>query len=131
MSTELAGTALLRVVDETPAGEILREATLMLANERITARALIERRVRAEVAQFNARARDAVFRGLVQPHAAEAQRGGFRMPQHRAVDADRQCAAALDAFATGQVRLVVGGRQLASLDDEVDVGPDVTAAFVK
>src|SRR5262245_36623286 len=102
----------------------------MLASERITARALIERRVRAEVAQFNARDRDAVFRGLIAPATAAAQRGGFRLERHRPVDADQQCQAALTAFNNGFV-MRVDDRKVEALDDEIVIGPDVTVSFVK
>lgn len=121
----------LRIVDATPAGRVLHETTLRLVRERITVRELIERRVRDEVEAFNAKGRTKVFRGLVQPTDTEVELNGFRFRKPRRLDPDAQCAAALEAFSKNTFLLLVGDRQMESLDEEIAVGPGVTVDFVK
>ncbi len=122
--------AALKIVDETPTGEVLREVTLMLASERITVRELIERRVREEVASFNARSTD-VFHGLIQPSDTERELNGYRLRKPRQLDADAQCTEALRAFESNGFFMLVDDRQAESLDEEIIVGPDVRVSFVK
>jgi len=123
--------AALKIVDETPTGEVIRETTLMLASETITVRDLIERRVRDEVAAFNRSKAEQVFRGLVQPSDTEASLNGYRLRKPRQLDADAQCEKALEAFQKNGFFMLADDRQVESLDEEIVVGPDVRVSFVK
>lgn len=123
--------AALKIVDETPTGEVIRETTLVLASETITVRDLIERRVRDEVAAFNRSKAEQVFRGLVQPSDTEASLNGYRLRKPRQLDADAQCEKALEAFQKNGFFMLAYDRQVESLDDEIVVGPDVRVSFVK
>jgi len=123
--------AALKIVDETTSGEVIRETTLHLARERISVRELIERRVHDEVERFNAEQQGTLFRGLVQPTDTEAELNGYRLRKRRRLDADEQCAKALEAFQRNGFFLLVGDRQVDSLDEEISVGPDVVVGFVK
>lgn len=122
----------VRIVDESPGGAILHELMLTLAHpeERLTARALIERRVRAEVAAFNASSAGALFHGLVQPTRTEAELNGYRLREPRLLDADAQCARALEAFERGAFLIVAGDHQVESLDEELALG-DGVVSFIK
>lgn len=123
--------AALKIVDETPTGEVIRETTLMLASETITVRELIERRVRDEVRAFNERKAGEVFRGLVQPTDTEASLNGYRLRKPRQLDADAQYAKALEAFEKNGFFMLADDRQVESLDEKIVVGPDVRVSFVK
>ena len=120
----------IQIVDETSSKEPLREFRLELASERITARELLERRVRSEVAAYN-EAPAAVFEGLVQPSESERVLNGFKLRERRKLSADAQVKAAIDAFESNGFLLLLDDRQLDSLDDEVVVGPETKARFVR
>ena len=121
----------LRIVDQTPGGKILRESTLQLVSEKITVRDLIKRRVCDEVDRFNAQQNQAVFQGLVQPTDTEVELNGYRMRSPRLLDADTQCAAALEAFTTNGFFMLVDDHQVEALDEEIAIGPATRVSFVK
>lgn len=123
--------AALKIVDETASGKVLRETTLHLASERISVLELIERRVRQEVEAFNAQKEATLFEGLVQPTGTEAELNGYRLRKPRRLDPDEQVAKALEAFGKNGFFLLVGDRQVESLEDEIAVGPEVVVGFVK
>lgn len=119
----------VRIVDEVPGRGRREVATLRLASERITAGALIERRVRHEVEQHNA-SKSETFYGLVRPADTEySAGGGWRLLTPRALDADEQIAVARDAFERGRVLLLVDDRQLEKLDDEVALTGNTEVCF--
>jgi hypothetical protein len=123
--------AALRLVDERPDGTVVRETVLELASERITAKELIERRVRAEVARFNAQLDETVFHGLVQPTETEAVLNGYRLRKPRLIDADEQCARAIQAFESNGFFMLADDRQVEALDEVIVVTPTGKVAFVK
>ena len=123
--------AALKIVDETPTGEVIREITLTLASETTTACELIERRVRQEVSSFNDKKLREIFQGLVQPTDADASLNGYRLLKPRRLDADAQCTKALEAFERNGFFMLVGDRQIESLDEEILVTPNVRVSFVK
>jgi len=121
---------MVTVVDETTAGERRGSWGLEIAEERLALREVIRRRVFQEVAEYNASAHE-VFRGLVQPTDAERLLNGYRMRTPRRIDAERQCALALDAFARNGFVVLVGDRQVEELDDEVDLPLGTEVVFLK
>ena len=124
-------SALIEVVDETAGGEVIRRLLLKLESRDITVREIIERRVREEVERFNAAPEEFVFHGLVQPHDTERELNGYRMRRRRLLDADRQCALALEAFAQNGFFMLVGDRQVETLDETIAVTPELVVSFVK
>ena len=96
----------------------------------MTVRELIRRRVRAEVEAFNQRD-EVVFRGLVQPGETERTLNGFRMKRHRAVDAEEQCRRALEAFERNGFFLLVGDRQVESLDEVIPLRDGLEVEFLR
>jgi hypothetical protein len=117
-------------VDETP-GAARREAfRLTLWSERVTARELIERRVRHEVEVYN-RTTPEIFQGLIQPTDAEQMLNGCRLKTPRHIDADRQVAKACEAFNHNRILLLVDDRQLETLDDPVTLIRDAEVCFYK
>src|SRR5690606_34238225 len=111
-------SAEIRLADETPAGRVIREFVLQLASETVTARELIEQRIRDEVARYNA-SRGPVFefQGLVQPAHAEVALNGYRMTRHDPIDADEQCRQALVAFKHNGFLMLANERQIETLDE--------------
>ncbi|TDC76327.1 hypothetical protein [Streptomyces hainanensis] len=119
-------------VDETTAGERSAGRVLDITGERTTPRELIRRRVRHEVAEYNA-GTPRVFRGLVQPERAERVPGGHAMPGPGPghVDADAQVERALRAFQGNGFLLLVGDRQTTELDEEIELTADTEVTFLR
>jgi hypothetical protein len=104
--------------------------TLRLASERISAREIIDRRVREEVAAYN-RNRTEHFYGLVQPSDAERLLNGYRMRKQHAIDANEQCEKAIEAFDRNGFLLLVNDRQIESLDEPLILGDHTDVTFIK
>ena len=119
------------VCDETPAGRTVQEFLLEFFNPALTVRELIELRVRTEVERFNRAANGEVFRGLVQPSDAELTLNGDRTRPPKLIDAEQQCKSALHAFEANGFLLIVGDRQVESLDERLTLDPEMRVAFVK
>ncbi|MFF9647178.1 hypothetical protein [Kitasatospora aureofaciens] len=119
-------------VDETTSG-VRRDAwRLAVAEERLTLRELIRRRVHREVAEHDA-GRPGAFHGPVQPTPAERTlNGDHRRPEEdRAVDPERQFLDAVEAFGRNGFLVLVGDRQIEDLDAELDLRADTEVCFLK
>ncbi len=122
----------LRVVDETSSGRIYNETVLRLASTRVSARDVIEQRVRQEVRKFNdARKKEELFSGLVQPRDAEQALNGYRLKKEKKIDADEQVDIALSAFSDNKFFFLVDDLQVESLDDEFGVTDQTKITFLK
>jgi hypothetical protein len=97
---------------------------------KITLRALLRTRVECEVEAFNAN-RPEIFQGLVQPEESERILNGYRLPQARPLDAEQQLARAIRAFQANGFVVVAGGRQIESLDEEIDLETAGEVEFLK
>jgi hypothetical protein len=104
--------------------------TLFFPTRTITARDLIRERVTQEVRAYNER-RPELFRGLVAPSQAEKDLNGYRLIKPRAIDAEKQCRLALEAFAQNGFLLLVDDRQVAELDEPLTLRPDSSVVFLK
>ncbi|MFD1467007.1 hypothetical protein ACFQ48_02125 [Hymenobacter caeli] len=122
--------ALLTIQDETATGAVLTRLSLEIAQEMLTVRELIARRVHDEVAAYNAR-QTGTFHGLVQPTESERVLNGFRLRPAKAIDAEKQVYRALEAFQQNGFFVLVNDRQVESLDEEIWLGAGATASFVK
>lgn len=122
--------AMLSIYDEVAGFERQPRFTLHLASERVTARDVIERRVREEVARYNA-IRGEHFFGLVQPDDAERLLNGYRMRTPRLINADEQCRHAITAFRNNGFMLLVDNRQVESLDEPLILGDRADVTFLK
>lgn len=119
------------VRDETAAGREIAQMPLPDLPERITVREIVRLRVREEVARFNSRPSQH-FSGLVQPTDAEATANGYLLRTPRRIDWERQADHAEEAFARNGFFILVGDRQVESLDEIVDLSAgDVTLSFIK
>ena len=122
----------MTIRDDVRPGRAAHELTLADIPSTITLRDLIRTRVREEVAKANAEAAGGrEFRTLVQPVDAEATLNGFRLRSERTIDWERQAATAEEAFARNGFFVLVDGRQVEDLDEELELGADSEVRFVK
>ncbi|MBO1334858.1 hypothetical protein [Streptomyces sp. VRA16 Mangrove soil] len=118
-------------VDETTSGDRGATFGLEIAEERLTVRELIRRRVFQEVAEFNARSAPQVFQGLVQPENTERVLNGYALRTPRRIDPQAQAQRALAAFAGNGFLVLVGDRQLTDPDEEIELALGVEVTFLK
>jgi hypothetical protein len=121
----------LTIRDEEMNGETLNEFALDFLTEQITVRELIRSRVYQEVKDHNTKQNQTNFRGLVQPTDAERTLNGYRLKQPRQIEWKAQFEKAVEAFEKSQILILVNGRQLDSLEDEIEVGPETTVTFLR
>ncbi|HUU94849.1 MAG TPA: hypothetical protein VM487_03850 [Phycisphaerae bacterium] len=119
----------LRIRDESVSGETLGESVLEFVTERITVRELIRSRVYQEVQDYNLR-RTSRGPQLVQLGAADRVRNG-KAHTGGQVDWKPQVESAIKAFEQNRVIIVVGDRQVESLDDEITIAPETCVTFLK
>ena len=122
----------LTIRDETTfsLGSGDRHFTLDVPTGRITVRGLIRTRVYQEVRDYNLN-RPEYFRGLVQPTGAERTLNGFKMHQRRRLDPEKQFQKAIESFYRNGFLILVNDRQVEELEEEVEIRPDTTVAFLK
>ncbi len=121
------------IYDETLSGERSGGLRLDLLSSTITLRELIRRRVFEEVQEYHAAPPSAVFRGLVTPTETEAALNGLKADHtvKQRVDWEAQYERALSAFARNGFFVLVGDRQVESLDEELTLRVDTEVSFVK
>ena len=122
----------LVIRDETPGAKAAAESDLTLdfLTEEITARELIERRVYEEVQAYNT-SKPGYFKGLVQPTDAEATLNGYRLRTRREIDWRAQVTKALDAFQRNGFLILVGEKQVVSLDDRIRLELETPVTFLR
>jgi hypothetical protein len=120
----------ITIKDQSGAGRVAAETVLEEIPSAITLRDLVRTRVREEVARYNA-VEGRVFAGLVMPEGAEPTREGFRLRRPRAIDWERQADEALDAFGRNGFVVLVDGRQVTDLDEELDLTADSDIRFIR
>lgn len=119
--------ALLTIRDQALGGNESSEWMLEVPAERITVRELIRSRVYQEVSEFNT-LQPRRFGGLVQPTAVEDK---FNPQNKRIIDWKAQFELACDAFEKSRILILVGDRQVTSLEAEIDITPSTTVTFLR
>jgi hypothetical protein len=122
-------TITVTVRDQTGARP-MSELVLPQIAETVTLRDLIRTRVREEVAKANADP-GMEFRTLVRPTEAEETLNGFRMPKRKRIDWERQAALAAHAFTERGFFVLVDGKQVEDLSEELRLTADSDIRFVK
>jgi hypothetical protein len=118
--------------DQAGARATAQEALELAVPAAVTLRDLIRTRVREEVAKANAAIGEGrPFRTLVQPTEAEATLNGYRMRRGRTIDWQRQADKAEEAFGRNGFFVLVDGRQLEDLDEELALTADSEIRFVR
>lgn len=120
----------ITIFDETTQGERTTTFILELDTRRLSARELIRQRVKQEVAKFNAQ-RSEVFHGLVQPTETERELNGYRLTKFRRLDWERQFEAAIKSFEANGFFMLVNGKQVESLEEELELDSSSQVQFVK
>lgn len=120
----------ITIHDETASGERTNSISMEFLTQHITVRELIRRRVYEEVREYNLKEPE-VFRGLVQPAEAERVLNGYKLRTRRKIDWEEQAAKALGAFDANGFFILVGDRQVESLDEAIALKPETEVSFVK
>jgi len=121
----------LKFVDKTP-GRSTSEAAwvLQVIEPVLTAREILRRRVFEEVSRFNA-TQGQIFQGLVQPNDTERALNGYKLKKPRQLDWRDQFDKAVQAFDRQRFLMLVGERQVESLDEELMLGVETEITFLK
>ena len=122
--------ATLVIQDRTASGTPIRTLDPIDLPDRFTLRDLIRTRVRDEVARYNLRPSQ-VFAGLVQPVGATQTADGYAVPNRARIDWERQADVALKAFERNGFFVLVNGRQVTELDEEIVMGETMDVGFIK
>lgn len=113
-------------------GKVLSNTMVSLPTRSITARQLIESRIRLEVEHYNNSKRIERFNGLVQPTAFESELNGYTAHYpRRQIDADLQYMRALEAFSRNGFFLLVDDKQVTELDTKVALSEVSIVQFIK
>jgi hypothetical protein len=122
--------ATMVVHDRTASGKSVGSIELLDLPDRFTLRDLIRTRVREEVARYNLRP-TAIFAGFVQPDGATQTAGGFSMSAPRRIDWERQAQIAIKAFGRNGFFVIVDGKQMTELDEEIALTGPSDIGFIK
>jgi hypothetical protein len=117
-------------IDETTGGTRDDGWALHIAEERLTLRELLRRRVYQEVTEFNARNSE-TFRGLVQPAGSQRTSAGYVVRPGSRVDWEKQYELAVESFRRNGFVVLVGEHQVDDLDVEVDLPMGTEVTFLK
>jgi len=121
---------ILKIKDETFAGDVLNEIELEIATQEIAVKDIIKMRVEREVENYNRRA-DKFFNGLVVPTDAEKTLNGYKMKHNAKIDAEKQVYLALAAFQKNGFFVLIDDVQSESLDQIVKIGENTKISFIK
>ncbi|MEP4053007.1 MAG: hypothetical protein ABJN22_12255 [Litorimonas sp.] len=116
--------------DESMGGKTLHEFSLSFPKAEVTVSDIIRERVRYEVEAYNRKAQDKFF-GLVRPSDAEESLNGYKLRKPRRIDADKQIKIALKAFSTNGFIMLIDNQQAESLDQKIELKPDMNISFLK
>lgn len=126
-------TYTVQVLDETTTKPTpTLERTLDFADETVTVRELIRRRVYEECSEYNASNREN-FHGLVIPEGMERELNSPQYRRSRVVDWEKQYAKATDAFSRNGFIVLLGDQQAEDLDQLVTLrlGEPLDVTFIK
>src|SRR5262245_23721519 len=119
----------IQIWDGSHPGKRTAAGVLSFERMRITARELLREPVRQEVERYN-RNLPEVFLGLVQPEESESLLNGYRMKMRRPLDWEAQYSKACSSFERNGFLIFAGDRQVADLDEELELTPQSEVQFV-
>jgi hypothetical protein len=121
----------LKFVDKTPGKTAPATGwVLQVVEPVLTAREILRRRVFEEVSRFNA-TQGQIFQGLVQPNDTERALNGYKLKKPRQLDWRDQFDKAVQAYDKQRFLMLVGDRQVESLDEELMFGAETEITFLK
>ena len=115
---------------DTVAGGGERVQTWDAPSTRLSLREIIRGRVEGEVEAFNAN-RPAVYQGLVAPAEAERVLNGYQVKRLRELEPGEEVDRAFRAFEARGFVVFAGGRQIETLEEEIDLEAVRTLEFVR
>jgi len=121
----------ITIFDESTAGKATTSFILELDTRRLSARDLIRQRVRQEVAKFNAQKCAGIFQGLIQPTDTEVELNGYRLKNFRTLDWETQFKTAVKSFEANGFFMLVDGKQVESLDEQLELQSSSKVQFIK
>src|SRR5438552_17871164 len=105
---------------DTQPGVSVRSRKWAFEGPKISLRALLRERVRREVESFNLHHPE-VYQGLVQPEESELILNGYQVKRMHTLDPEREYQNALQSYASNGFLVFAAGRQIESLDEEIDL----------
>jgi hypothetical protein len=118
----------LKIVDQTVGVRPAFTRELHLVSERITLRELLKHRINEEVAELNEGGSET--HPLVAPGERELRLNGQK-PVRQMIDADKQLAAAIEAFERKRILIIADGRQVVDLDEPITVTSATEVRFLR
>ena len=118
------------IKDETSSGKTFHSIQIEFPTSLVTVGEIIEKRVIAEVNEYN-KTRNDKYYGLVQPEGAEMILNGFRLQKFRPVDAKKQTQVAKDAFLKNGFFILIDSIQAESLDQTFVLHQRSEISFIK
>ena len=123
-------TVSITISDQTASGKSIGSILLTGISDRSTLRDLIRTRVREEVAAYNLKPLKK-FQGLVMPEGGEVGKNEFVMYRPRRVDWEKQADVAVKAFEKSGFFVLVGGKQVTELDEDLELADGAHVRFVR
>jgi hypothetical protein len=120
----------IHISDEVIPGERSEGRSVSVPQAATTVRELIRCRIQEEVERYNESPAE-VFHGLVQPEESERILNGFRLRTSRLLNWEVQFERACSSFLRNGFLLIVDGRQVAELDERIELRTDSEVQFVK
>lgn len=119
----------LTIIDETASGTEVERQVIQFPVDYISARQLIEARVKAEVAAFNSRPHDKPT--LVEVSHIERLLNQKTLATDALLDEQKHIDIALNAFANMGYFLLVNDQQITDLDQQFFITPKTKVSFIK
>lgn len=118
---------IIKIKDESAAGDILNEITLKFKEEFITISDLIKARIEMEIERYEDNV-GSYKMGLVLPTKIESRLNNNRKKE---IDPEQQLYVALDAFNNNGFILLVDDEQVEDIDQRVLVDESTAVSFIK
>ncbi len=118
---------IIKIKDESAAGDILNEITLKFKEEFITISDLIKARIEMEIDRYEDNV-ESYKTGLVLPTKTETR---LNNKKQKAIDPEQQLYVALDAFNNNGFILLVDDEQVENIEQRVLVDESTAVSFIK
>lgn len=124
---------LIIIKDETLFGRVTQEQRIVIPKETLTLRDIITARVEEEVRKHNDKVTDR-YHFLIDLTPAEMRLNkslGSKLKRRKLIDATEPVSKAIDAFRSNAFFVLVGDRQLETLDEKIPAERDLEVSFIK